>query len=408
MPDADGLQMLTDPFHPRRRISGRRQRRAASIDVGRIIWRKEELALLRELIPNRSTARSWVTIERIAGTSRTDLVRQLIHNLLIAGLVVVTEQKPRAADWRPVRVDFADVPRARALAGLPDLAARAREAEAARRYLGQTPPVCELAASLGGTRDDIAVRRSALLRALDRWIESGRSGTRYDFALFATGRTKGIPRSDWEWLIAHDALESASIADHEPIIRVAGRWTLHLDADARMDFGRPPAPGGLAPTTIAGARAVTGVTRWVIVENRTVFDRAARFGGSAILWTPGYSPEWWLDAVSRLVDLAPVPLCIACDPDPAGIAIALRASSPWRGKGLPWSTAGMSLGDLQSLPARMPLSDADQRILESIQTSELDPILADLHQHLPALGKGEQEGYFDEAALRQLLAETLT
>lgn len=403
-PDSEGLQTLTESLHPRRRISGRRKRRAAAgPDISRIIWRKEELALLRELIPDRGDTRTWLTIERIAGVSRTQLLRELIDHLLIVGLVVVTDQKLRAADWAPIRVEFTDIGRVRELAGLPDLAARARNATTARSYQGRTIPVCRLAVHLHEMRDDVTVRRGALLESLDAWIESGRSGTRYDFALFATGRTKGIPRSDWDWLVTESALESASIVDHEPILRVAGRWTVYLKDDARMDIGRPPAPGGLAPATLAGARAMSPVARWVVIENRTVFDRASRIeSDTAVLWTPGYSPEWWLRAVQRLVALAPAPLCIACDPDPAGIAIALRASAPWRERGLPWSTAGMAEAHLRTL-SRIPLSDADLRILASIPMSGLDPTLTDLHRRLPALGKAEQEGFFDDVALRELL-----
>jgi hypothetical protein len=404
-PDEDGIQTRGEGVHPRRRISGRRERRArGGIDVARVIWRKEEIGLLRDLIPPRSAVRTWVTMQSMAGPARVQLLQELTRNLLRAGLIVVSEQKRRGEDWQPFRIEFTDVARIRSLAGLPDLDARAREASGARGYPGRTPPVCELASELADMRDELVVRRAPLLRALDAWIESKRTGTRYDFALFATGHTKGIVRSDWEWLVAHEVLECASIVDHEPILRVAGRWTLHLGPGARVDVGIPAAPGGLAPTTIAAAHAISGVERWVVLENRTVFDHAARISsaGSAILWTPGYSPEWWLSAVRKLVEMAPRPVRIACDPDPAGICIALRAARPWADQSLGWSTVGMSAADLESLTQRAPLTDADRRILDAIP-DELDVTLSGLKQALPVKGKGEQEGFFDAPALMRLV-----
>lgn len=404
-PDADGIQELVERLSPRRRISGLRIRRAAADVTGpRIIWNKEALALLAEIVPAQPSSRHWSTIQGIAGAGRIELLRDVIHDLLRTGLIEVRDQKLRAGDWQPHQIDFIDIARLRQLAGLPDLVARAQDAQDARNYPGRTPPGSLLAESLSRMSDAVAVRRSALVRSFDAWIESGRSGTRYDFALSATGKTKGITKSDWEWLRSLGALEAGSIVDHEPMLMVAGRWTLHFHNGARIDVGAHPNPVAIAASSILAAHSIADVGEWVIVENRTVFDRAARLNASsAIIWTPGYSPTWWLRTVARILDLAPAPARIACDPDPAGIAIALRAAGPWVDRGLAWQPAGMSAADLESLTRRWPLSMADHRVLDIVRDSVPQTPLAGLHAALARIGKGEQEGFFDNIRLAALL-----
>jgi hypothetical protein len=253
-------------------------------------------------------------------------------------------------------------------------------------------------------RDRLAIRRSALAQALDAWIDAGRSGTRYDFALFATGKTKGITKADWEWLSHLGALEAASIVDHEPLLLVAGQWTLNFRGGARIDVGAHSAPIGIAASCIDAAQTIVGVHTWIVIENRTVFDRAARLGShSAIIWTPGYSPIWWLRAVAGLLKLAPAKALIACDPDPAGIAIALRVARLWVDRDIGWQPAGMDAAALEALPRRWPLSSVDLGILDVAADAVRQTPLAGLHAVLPQAGKGEQEGYYDDTRLAKLL-----
>ncbi len=51
---------------------------------------------------------------------------------------------------------------------------------------------------------------------------------------------------------------------------------------------------------------------------------------------PGFAPTWWLESVELLITLQPAPALIACDPDPAGIEIALQAGRLWKGARLAW------------------------------------------------------------------------
>jgi len=110
---------------------------------------------------------------------------------------------------------------------------------------------------------------------------------------------------------------------------------------------------------------------------------------------PGFPPTWWRETAGRLLSLAPAPACIACDPDPAGIAIALKAAELWRERGLTWQPWKMSSTDLVSLRVRKPLTEGDRLQLATLQQeSALPAPLADLLEWMLKLGeKGEQEGY---------------
>lgn len=404
-PDADGVQMLVEWLRPRRRVSGQRILRAASgVQRPRMVWSRDAIELLAKIVPSQASSRRWSVLQRIAGPGKVELLASVTRDLLRAGLITVRQQKLRAGEWQAHDVEFVEIAQVRELAGLPNLPARAQDAQNARGYRSRTPPACVLMNSLVHMRDRLAIRRSALARALDAWIEAGRSGTRYDFALFATGRTKGITKSDWEWLRYFGALEAASIVDHEPILMVAGRWTLHFHNGTRIDVGAHSAPIGIAASAIDAAQMIDGVHTWIVIENRTVFDRAARLGShSAIIWTPGYSPIWWLRAVAGLLNLAPAKALIACDPDPAGIAIALRVARLWADRNISWQPAGMDAAALEALPRRWPLSSVDLGILDVAADAVRQTPLAGLHAVLPQAGKGEQEGYFDDTRLAGLL-----
>src|SRR5213075_212986 len=130
------------------------------------------LTLLAKIVPSKPTSRRWSILQGVAGPEQVDLLRAVLRDLLRAGLVEVREQKLRAGDWQTHRVEFVEIARLRELAGLPDLAARAQDAETARGYRGRTPPGCVLAEMLGNMREILAIRRSVLAQALDAWIEA--------------------------------------------------------------------------------------------------------------------------------------------------------------------------------------------------------------------------------------------
>jgi hypothetical protein len=94
-----------------------------------------------------------------------------------------------------------------------------------------------------------------------------------------------------------------------------------------------------------------------------------------------------------LLALAPAPAAIACDPDPAGVAIALQAGALWQTAGLDWHPWHMDIATLKSLPSHSPLNAWDNariaQLTQSVLTDSLSALLAYMRDHNV---KGEQEG----------------
>jgi len=148
---------------------------------------------------------------------------------------------------------------------------------------------------------------------------------------------------------------------------------------------------------LSSCRVATGTLRcWRLVENRTSFEQVVRSlpPDEGVIWLPGFPPGWWQTAVGRLLQLAPAPAAIACDPDPAGIRIALTAGRCWSELGLEWQSWCMSADLLQNLDARKPLTATDRELLAGLMQRQLPAELAQLSEWMLFSGeKGEQEGY---------------
>ena len=96
----------------------------------------------------------------------------------------------------------------------------------------------------------------------------------------------------------------------------------------------------------------------------------------------------------HLLAAAPAPAEIACDPDPAGIAIALQAARLWEASNLPWLPFAMHRDDLLATRQRKPLTEHDRQQLSQLLAGKLPPVLSQLAATLLELGeKAEQEAY---------------
>lgn len=114
----------------------------------------------------------------------------------------------------------------------------------------------------------------------------------------------------------------------------------------------------------------------------------------AVVWLPGFPPGWWQEGMRQLLAGAPAPAEIACDPDPAGIAIALQAAALWEAAHLPWLPFAMQRDDLLTAPRRKPLTDHDRQQLARLLARPLPLPLRQLADALLELGeKAEQEAY---------------
>ena len=356
-------------------MTPRRRRQAAAAampcDAWPPAWRELAARWLR-----RDSARSkWPTLLSTACKESYDTAHDVLDALLAAGWIVVDEVFQQGR-WQPVWIEFIDLTALRNALGLP---------------------------APGATKAAQEAARAALLTALERWnADPARpaQATRRDFAQYARGDTKGITSAEWDWLDTQADLSACGIAGHTPLLCIAAPIFLFLP-QARLDLAATPDFLGIPPAvlnTASGSDAA--VRRWTLVENRTSFERVARqrTANEGVLWLPGFPPGWWQTAVARLLELAPAPAHIACDPDPAGIEIALSAGKVWEVAGLDWQPWRMDVADLHSLTARKPLTARDLERLAALLAADSphqlpDPLRA-LALSLQAGGeKGEQEGY---------------
>ncbi len=241
-----------------------------------------------------------------------------------------------------------------------------------------------------------AADRAELLLALCRWRHEERSGTRRDFGHFARGATKSITDTEWRWLEENVDLAAFAIERHTPLLLIAAPLALELP-DGVLDIRTVPDFASLTPATIAKAGSARGdITHWQLVENRTSFERVARNrrADAAVVWLPGFPPHWWQGAMARLLSIAPAPVQIACDPDPAGIAIVMEAGRIWAEAGIGWQPWQMDIAQLAALRGRLPLTPSDREMLRRLAQQRLPAALAQLAGWMIEHGeKGEQEGY---------------
>ena len=356
-------------------------------------WR----SLLKKWLKRGGNSR-WETLVKDAGITHLALAESLLNWLLRHGWASVEDER-RHGSWWPQSLELRNLPQLRASLGISGKEEDLQRWQALRETLhahcdGNLTPALLALDELPVHR---ALSRQDLIAALQRWHETQRSGTRRDFALFARADTKGLSESEWNWLEQTLDLAEFRIERHTPLLLLSAPLTLTLP-HGQLDLASCADFAALTPATVQTVTAVSGtISRWQLVENRTSFERVARQRApdAGVIWLPGFPPGWWHNAVRCLLDLAPAPAYIACDPDPAGIAIALKAAELWRECGIAWQPWKMSATDLATLRARKPLTEVDRLQLGALrQATALPAQLAELAEWMLEHGeKGEQEGY---------------
>jgi hypothetical protein len=326
------------------------------------------------------------------------LAYALLDWLLRSGWASVTQQW-KHGDWLPQRVELLHQQQLRSTLGLRDKDEEALRWQETRSLLNtlENPLLFPAVLVLDELPVQRALARQDLVFKLHDWQTQQQNGTRRDFALFARGDTKSLSDGEWNWLESVIDLAEFGIERHTPLLLIAAPLCLQMPR-GQLDLANMPDFAALTPATVQAVTAVSGtISHWQLVENRTSFERAAknRAPDAGVIWLPGFPPSWWCTGVRQLLDLAPAIAHIACDPDPAGIAIALKAAELWNERGISWQPWKMTASDLAALRVRKPLTEGDRLQLSSLRQESLLPApLTELLEWMLEHGeKGEQEGY---------------
>lgn len=375
-------------------LRGRRRRHRPGqplpLDTLPDAWRK---LLLRWA--KRGFRCKWETLLKDAGSAQVETSHALLERLLRCGHAAVEEIRKPGGLWTALWVEFPHASILRRELGMADPAEVEEAWKITRQAVFSDETLQAAALSLDKRPPHIALARHGLLAALANWQEEGRYGTRRDFAQTARGDTKGITTAEWEWLENTIPLADYGVERHTPLLMLRAPLVLETPGGP-ISLGAAPDFIALSADTIGSATAVSGqIENWRLVENRTSFERAARQSGyqDGVAWLPGVPPTWWKEAMAKLLKLQPAPALIACDPDPAGIEIALAAGELWQSCGLDWYPWKMEAASLAALPRRKPLSERDIQRLAWLSGITLPPALSGLAQWMREHHeKGEQEG----------------
>lgn len=379
----------------------RRSRQANATFFGVPDLRLAHRNVLTRWLASNSTERNWQPLLRLAGADNLDLSEELLAILVESGVVTVKEEFKNGR-WWPTRVVWRDLPGTQRAMNLQPASERLADRQL---LLGQIQTLAErhewassaLQSCLQPSLSTEKLRaREQLLQALSTWHAEQRFGMRQDFALWSRGHTKAITNSEWEWLENNVALENFAIARFEPVLWIGGGLTLQtrqgsIDIDSLGFLGMP------AKSLIIETNQITRLPlRYWLIENRASFERCVLRANATtcVIWLPGRPPNSWLEAVDWLLKQAPAPAEISCDPDPAGIEIALTAGKLWADHGLKWEATHMASNCWKDGPT-LPLNEYDYRLLGDLKVrTDIPSELIELQTFILLEGrKAEQEGW---------------
>lgn len=351
---------------------------------------------------SEAAQRQWQSLLDLAGINRLELAKDLADLLCAAGWAILKE-KLAQHQWSISHLNWVDLPAAQSLLGIASQEQRqghkqhlhAQLKQLTQEHLWLSSATQHLLTS--NLPAAILLSRSQLLRALVNWQSEQRSGLRQDFALDARKDTKGISSSEWDWLAEHLDLESLGIERFAPIIWLAGAISLqhpeHVGSCSPqgLSFIGLPSRQLLAPWQVN-----VMPQRYWLIENRASFERQATQleQGVCLIWLPGRPSHSWQEAIAWLLTQAPAPADISCDPDPAGVDIALTAGRIWEKYDLSWLPHRMGVQECLTAQTKA-LNTYDQaRLDQLIRKADLPQSLHELCLHMLATqAKSEQEGW---------------
>ena len=372
---------------------------------------KEDKDLLSTWVRKDNVSRSREALFKEAGISNIDRAEALCDWLLREGWIT-RKEKLQGGSWQWESLIWRDLDRLKSLIGVGSRAqrdeARSQRLKQAQSWLQSLPEdtnpelresVTQAVEQLEGEaalRVDILSTRLDLLTSLVEWGRVEMNGTRRDFALFAGEHTKSIGASDWKWLERHFDLERLGVTRFLPLIWLAG--DAQLVWEERVIDLSPVRCIAIPMEDVLHLTAVRGnPTHWWLIENRASFERQSgqRPAGAVMAWLPGRPSQDWLKAIGHLLQLAPAPLKVSADADPAGIDIAMTVGALWKSQGQEWDPYRLGIAEWQAVSQKWPLHDHDVSLLNRLLgDAKLPAPMAELGRAMLSEGrKAEQEGW---------------
>jgi hypothetical protein len=355
-------------------------------------------ALLQRWLALRVMRQRWTTL--LAQSSDAAQAEDLLRRLLECGWceVELHAEPDRLGQWEPFWVSWREVYQLRSLIGLPDADARDEVVQLWRGWQPQNPQLQALADSLTQrVQSSTLERRLKIAQGLDNWLSAGLWGTERQFSQYALGRSKAFGEADRRWLAEFGiALEACGISRHTPHVFLSGP----LNSMPVVSCYYPPPcckRAGAGTGSLATGRCRTWPAADGAHGGKPQRVRSADPAGRAVLniWVPGYPHRRWLAAVGHLLALLRLPVQVACDLDPSGVAIALQVGELAGKAGCAWQPWRMQADDLTLACGGQPLKEDDQQALARLARQPLPPMLADLcAAMLERQLKVEQEALF--------------
>ncbi|RMX06903.1 DUF2399 domain-containing protein [Corticibacter populi] len=395
-----------DEAGPRR--GTRVRRRAGEVPQALGLLGREDRDLLKAWLRRDNQTSKRQTLLEAAGATGLEQAEALCDRLLREGWIARRERLV-GGSWQWEAIIWLDLGGLKQLLGVGSRSQREQyrgqalcQARAWLPQVGDAALGAAMAQAIDALEQEAAIqvatlqRRLGLLQALRGWCERGEQGTRRDFALQAADRTKGIGAADWRWLEQFFALEALGVSAFLPLLSLSGTGRLQSTAGS-IDL---PAVSLLALplADVLALTACTAPTCWWLIENRASFERQClqrAQPGACIVWLPGRPSPGWQRAMAHLLRLAPAPLRISADIDPAGVDMALTMGRLWQRQGLEWRCSHMDEADLEAARQLWPLNAYDHALLERLLADAgLPPELRRLCEAMRRLGrKAEQEGW---------------
>lgn len=396
---------LIDPDHITRTPLGVRGHNLLLTPRGEaraLLLSEEEQNLIRDWLGSRASRVRWSTL--LSAATHPVLAEDLLRRLLEAGWCEVelhAEAGQRQAPLTPFWVSWRDMYGLRSLTGLADPSQRAETVALWRGWQPVNAELAGLADSLGQRLPSSTLeRRLKLAQALDDWLSAGQWGTERQFSQHAFGRSRVFNAGDRDWFAGHGIeLEACGVSEHPLHLFLSGPLSLYADNEPLVSASLLGQGMALAPEALLTVSALRGSVRGVrVVQQLSVFDLLTRAAQPFLtLWVPGHPHRRWRAAVGHLLARLQLPVQVACDLDPAGIAIALQVGAVAEQAGCAWQPWKMEADGLTLANGAQPLSDEDARRLARLDRRALPPMLAGLADAMhERQQKVEQEGLFLE------------